>query len=370
MQVVRELGRTVGVASACGALNVPRSSFYRFGRIQPPPARSTPPRALTAHERADVVGVLNSERFMDQPPRQVFASLLDEGKYLCSVRTMYRILAANGQLRERRDQLCHPTYRRPELVATAPNQVWSWDITKLLGPVKWTYFYLYVILDIFSRYVVAWLVANRESNELAKRLIEEACGSQGIQPGQLTIHADRGASMMSKNVALLLADLGVAKSHSRPHVSNDNPYSEANFKTLKYRPDFPERFGSIQHARSVCQVLFTWYNHHHHHTGLGLLTPAAVHSGQATAIVERRNQVLTSAYAAHPERFVQRPPRAAEVPPAAWINPPRPIVLVQQGLPGRSDSRSSILDDPGASTLGHLSSNQPLEPIPLELVAQ
>ena len=373
MQLAQELGQTVGAASACAALNVPRSSFYRSMRIGPPAppvTRPTPQRALTPQERAEVIGVLNSERFMDQPPRQVYATLIDEGTYLCSTRTMYRLLGANGQVRERRDHLCHPTYQRPELVASAPNQVWSWDITKLLGPAKWTYFHLYVVIDIFSRYVVAWLLADRESNELAKRMIEEACASQGISAGQLTVHADRGTSMTSKNVALLLADLGVTKSHSRPHVSNDNPYSEANFKTLKYRPGFPERFGSIEHARSVCSALFGWYNHHHHHTGLGLLTPAAVHSGQSSSILERRNLVLASVYSAHPERFVRRAPRAAEVPAAVWINPPRPIELQQQGDLSRLESRSSILGDPGASIVGHLSSNPPLEPTSLELVAQ
>jgi len=374
MQIARELGETVGVASACVALDVPRSSFYRCSSVRPPtPAeqpRPTPARALTAQERADVVGVLNSERFMDQPPRQVYATLIDEGTYMCSVRTMYRVLEAEGQVRERRDQLRHPTYRRPELVATAPNQVWSWDITKLLGPEKWTYFYLYVILDIFSRYVVAWMVATREANELAGRLIEEACTTQGIQRGQLTIHADNGPSMTSKNVALKLADLGITKSHSRPHVSNDNPYSEAQFKTVKYHPGFPERCGSIEHARAASQEVFGWYNHHHHHVGLGLLTPAVVHSGQANLILERRNIVLANAYAAHRGRFVSKPPRAAEVPTAVWINPPRPIELAQQGDLGRPESRSSILDDPGASTVGRLSSNAPLELNRLELVAQ
>jgi putative transposase len=374
MQFARELGETVGVASACAALAVPRSSFYRCSSVRLPTSaaepRPAPARALTAQERAAVVGVLNSERFMDQPPRQVYATLLDEGTYLCSVRSMYRLLEAEGQVRERRDQLRRPTYQRPELVATAPNQVWSWDITKLLGPEKWTYFYLYVILDIFSRYVVAWMVATREANELAKRLIEDACASQGIQPGQLTVHADNGPSMTAKSVALLLADLGVTKSHSRPHVSNDNPYSEAQFKTLKYRPGFPDRFGSIEHARFISHELFGWYNHHHHHSALGLLTPAAVHSGQADAILEQRNTTLAAAYAAHPERFVRRPPRAAEVPTAAWINPPRPIVLAQQAAPGRTQSRSSILDDPGASIVGQLSRNKPIERIPLELAAQ
>lgn len=360
MAVARQLGETVGVASACAALNVPRSSFYRRSAPREDVSRQprpTPARALSPQERDGVISVLNSDRFMDQPPREVYASLLDEGTYLCSVRTMYRLLERAGQVRERRDQLRHPTYQRPELVARAPNQVWSWDITKLLGPVKWSYFYLYVILDIFSRYVVAWMVATREANELASRLIEDACAMQRIQPGQLTVHADRGPSMTSKPVALLLADLGVIKSHSRPHVSNDNPYSEAQFKTLKYRPGFPERFGSIQHARSISSELFDWYNNHHHHTGLGLLTPAAVHSGQANEILDRRNVVLASAYSAHPERFVIKPPRAAQVPIAVWINPPRAIEIEQQGPVGRTESRSLILDDPGGSILGQLSSN-------------
>jgi len=371
MQLARELGETVGVASACAALNVPRSSFYRSSSARPPTQpRPTPARALTAQERRDVVGVLNSERFMDQAPRQVYATLIDEGTYLCSVRTMYRILGAEGQIRERRDQLRHPTYQRPELVATAPNQVWSWDITKLLGPEKWTYFYLYVIIDIFSRYVVAWMVATREANELAKRLIEEACASQGIQPGQLTVHADNGPSMTSKNVALLLADLGITKSHSRPHVSDDNPYSEAQFRTVKYYPGFPERCGSIEHARAASQDVFGWYNHHHHHVGLRLLTPAMVHSGQANLILARRNVVLANAYTAHPERFVSKRPHAGELPAAVWINPPRPIEIAAQGVLHPPESRSSILDDPSASTGGCFSSNASLERDQPELVAQ
>jgi len=361
MRLTQQLGEAVGMAKACAAVGVPRASFYRRSSGSRPAAvprrRPAPARALAPQERADLVGVLNSERFMDLTPRQVYATLLDEGTYLCSVRTMYRVLEQAGATRERRDQLRHPTYRRPELVANAPNQIWSWDITKLLGPAKWTYFYLYVILDIFSRYVVAWMVATREAHELARRLIEDACTMQKIQFGQLTIHADRGSSMTSKSVALLLADLGVGKSHSRPHVSNDNPYSEAQFKTLKYRPAFPDRFGCIEHARDVSGGLFHWYNHEHHHTGLGLLTPAAVHSGQTNVIIAQRNVVLANAYAAHPERFVTKPPRAAEVPTAVWINPPRSIEVAQQGVLGRPESRSSILSDPGASPLGRSSPN-------------
>jgi putative transposase len=253
----------------------------------------------------------------------VYASLLDEGQYLCSVSTMYRLLAEADEVRERRNQRRRPVYAKPELLATGPNQVWSWDITKLKGPQKWSYFYLYVILDIFSRYVVGWMVAHRESAALAERLIAETCARQGIEAGQLTIHADRGPSMTSKPVAFLLADLGVTKTHSRPHVSNDNPFSEAQFKTLKYRPDFPERFGSIQHARAHSADFFPWYNHAHHHSALGFLTPAEVHYGLAERVLERRREILARFYAACPERFVSGPPKVAGPPEAVWINPPR-----------------------------------------------
>ena len=265
---------------------------------------------------------LNSERFVDQAPTEVYATLLDAGKYLCSVRTMYRILEEHAELRERRDQLRHPNYEKPVLLATGPNQVWSWDITKLLGPMKWVYFHLYVILDIFSRYVVGWMLAERESAELAKRLIKETCSKQGIVAEQLTLHADRGTSMKSKPLAMLLSDLGVTKTHSRPQVSNDNPYSESQFKTLKYRPEFPKRFGSIQHARDVCRDLFGWYNTEHYHSGIGLLTPESVHYGRAAMIVEGRRQVLLDFFGAHPERFVNGAPKPPEIPSAAWINPP------------------------------------------------
>ena len=375
MEATRELSETVGKAKACAAFAVSRSSFYRRYPVIPRdsvPAkeRARPARSLSDREQARVLEVLNCERFMNLPPRQVYAGLLDEGTYLCSIRTMYRILEANGEVRERRDQLRHPTYQRPELVATGPNQVWSWDITKLLGPVKWTYFYLYVILDIFSRYVVSYMVARREGRELASRLIEEACIKQGIQPGQLTVHADRGPPMVSKTVALLLADLGVTKSHSRPHVSNDNPYSEAQFKTIKYRPGFPERFGSIQDSRAACHELFRWYNHEHYHTGIALLTPATVHHGLANASCEHRDRVLAAAYAAHPERFVNRPPAAPRVPPAVWINPPRPIEIAEPRLPGHLDPRSSILGHPGASIVGQNSRDDLLEPSRLQEALQ
>ena len=325
MAAATKLSPAVGFVAACVALGVARATLYRHRR----PAvtalvavRSPSPRALQPAEQQAVLDVLHAPRFVDQAPREVYATLLDEGTYLCSVRTMYRLLLAHGELRERRDQLRHPHYAKPELLATRPNQVWSWDITKLLGPAKWTYYYLYVILDIFSRYVVGWMVAHRESNQLAQQLIGETCAKENIAPGTLTIHADRGTSMKSKPVALLLADLGVTKTHSRPHVSNDNPFSEAQFKTLKYRPEFPDRFGGPQDARAFCGPFFGWYNHDHHHTGLGLLTPADVHYGRATAVLARRQAVLTAAWEANPERFVRRPPVPQTPPAAVWINPP------------------------------------------------
>jgi putative transposase len=265
---------------------------------------------------------LHSERFVDSAPRQVYASLLDEGHYLCSWRTMYRILAEHGETQERRNQLLHPAYAKPELLATAPNQLWSWDITKLLGPAKWTHFYLYVILDVFSRYVVSWLVAERETASLAETLIAKTCAKQAIRRDQLTLHADRGSSMRSKPVALLLSDLGVTKTHTRPYTSNDNPYSEAHFKTLKYRPDYPARFGSLCDARGWSQDFFAWYNNDHYHTGLHLMTPAMVHYGLADTIRDQRNQVLQAAYAAHPERFVRGAPTVPDLPREVWINQP------------------------------------------------
>ena len=285
---------------------------------------------------------LNSERFVDQAPTEVYATLLDAGKYLCSVRTMYRILEEHAELRERRDQLRHPNYEKPVLLATGPNQVWSWDITKLLGPMKWVYFHLYVILDIFSRYVVGWMLAERESAELAKRLIKETCSKQGIVAEQLTLHADRGTSMKSKPLAMLLSDLGVTKTHSRPQVSNDNPYSESQFKTLKYRPEFPKRFGSIQHARDVCRDLFGWYNTEHYHSGIGLLTPESVHYGRAAMIVEGRRQVLLDFFGAHPERFVNGAPKPPEIPSAAWINPPTTKTTHQIGAQAVSEASDDL----------------------------
>ena len=323
MQAIGAASPTMGTAAACDALGVPRASVYRRRQpARPRAARAAPPRALDARERQTVLATLHSERFIDQAPAQVHATLLDEGTYLCAPRTMYRLLDAAGEVKERRDQVRRPHYSAPELLATHPNEVWSWDITKLLGPAKWTYFYLYVILDIFSRYVVGWMLAPREHAALAERLIAETCAKQAIQPGQLTVHADRGAAMTSKPVALLLADLGVTKTHSRPQVSNDNPFSEAQFKTLKYCPAFPERFGSLEDGRAFGHHFFGWYNNDHYHSGLGFLTPAVVHYGQAEAVHARRTRVLAAAYAAHPERFVKGTPTPADLPQAVWINPP------------------------------------------------
>jgi putative transposase len=328
MQAVEELSPTAGTLPVCAALGVARATLYRH-RARSPSAPAQAPierssaRALGAEERQAVLTALHSERFVDQAPAAVYAALLDEGTYLCSERTMYRLLESSGEVRERRDQLRHPAYAKPELLASRPNEVWSWDITKLLGPVKWTYFYLYVLLDIYSRYVVGWMVAPRESATLAKKLIAASATKQAIGPGRLTVHADRGSSMTSKPVALLLADLGVTKTHSRPSVSNDNPFSEAQFKTLKYRPEFPDRFGSLEDARAFCVGFFDWYNNRHYHSGLALLTPATVHHGDTATVLERRGETLAAAYAVHPERFVRRAPRPAEPPTAVWINPPR-----------------------------------------------
>jgi putative transposase len=332
MDAVTQLCPSVGIESACDALGVARASFYRLRPLLGPrptavPSvvvrRPTPARALSADERHTVRALLHCERFQDCAPAAIQATLLDEGQYLCSTRTMYRVLEQDGATRERRDQLTHPAYQKPELLATAANQLWSWDITKLRGHAKWTYFYLYVILDVFSRYVVGWMVAPREGAELAKKLIEETCEKQNIQAGQLTVHADRGSSMRSKPVAFLLADLSITKTHSRPYTSNDNPYSESQFRTLKYRPEFPDRFGCLQDSRAFCQTFFPWYNDDHRHSGIGMLTPAMVHYGLAPAVRQHRQLVLAAAYSAHPERFVRRPPTPLPLPKEVWINKPQ-----------------------------------------------
>lgn len=327
---VAALAPRVGVRAACDALGTAQAGYYRRHRHSPAPERPAPvphrdraqPRALGELEQQAILDMLHSDRFADLAPAEVWAILLDEGVYLGSISTFYRLLRRAGESRERRRQATHPATVKPELVATAPNEVWSWDITKLHGPAKWTYYYLYVILDIYSRYVVGWMVAHRESAALAEVLIRQTCAKQDIGADQLTIHADRGSSMTSKPVAFLLADLGITQSHSRPHVSDDNPFSEAQFKTLKYRPDFPTRFASIEAARRHCQIFFAWYNDEHRHTGLGLHTPADVHYGTAAAIRDKRAGVLTSAFAQHPERFVRKPPEPPALPAASWINPP------------------------------------------------
>ncbi len=322
METVALHGPRLGVGRMCAALVLPRATYYRRLEAQSPPPRPTPARALPLAERQNVLAVLHEPRFVDLAPAEVHARLLDEGRYLCSERTMYRVLDENAEVRERRDQLRHPEYKKPELLATAPNQVWSWDITKLLGPAKWTHFHLYVILDIFSRYVVGWMVAPQESAALAEKLIAETCARQGIQRDQLTLHADRGSSMKSKPVAFLLADLGVTKTHSRPHVSDDNPFSEAQFKTLKYRPDFPERFGSLEDARTYCRAFFEWYNREHCHSGIGMLRPYDLHHGLAPRRREQRAAVLREAWAKHPERFPHGCPVPSALPIAVWINKP------------------------------------------------
>ncbi len=330
MDGVSLLAPAVGVARACRVMSVDRSAVYR-GRsgarclgapLKLETVRPRPPLAFSSAERQRVLDTLNSDRFADCSPRQTYATLLDEGVYLGSVRTLYRLLAGCDQVRERRNQLTHPVYARPELLAVQANEVWSWDITKLRGPGKWEYYHLYVILDIFSRYVVGWMIAQRETAELAEALIADTVAKQNIAPGSLTLHADRGTSMRSKMVAALLVDLDVAKTHSRPHVSDDNPYSEAQFKTLKYRPDFPDRFGSIEDARAHCQTFFTWYNTVHRHSGIGLMTPETVHYGRAAELTRERSITLDAAFLANPNRFKGVAPQPPKLPVAAWINPP------------------------------------------------
>lgn len=327
IQVIQESKESLGgVAGGCRALGLPRASYYR-GLAPPPPSKPTrnkPPqqRALGSNEHQQILDHLHSERFVDRSPAEVFHTLLDEGTYLGSVRTFYRVLAANDEVRERRDQRRHPYYKKPELIATAPNQVWTWDITKLLGPAKWTYYYLYVILDIFSRYVVGWMLAEREAGYLAEQLIEESCRKQDIQPGQLTIHSDRGPAMQAGPVVRLLGRLGITKSNSRPYVSNDNPFSESQFKTLKYYPGFPGRFGGFDDGHSHCAVFFPWYNQEHRHSAIAFLTPETVHYGRAVEVLTARHQRLLEAYRAHPDRFINGPPKLVLLDRAVYINPP------------------------------------------------
>jgi len=366
MSAVETSGGELEVAAMCRSLELSRASLYRRYRPAAPrlprPARAKHPRALDPAERQRVLDILHDERFRDLPPAQIHASLLEQQSYLCSPRTMYRILAQADEIRERRDQLRHPHYSRPELLATAPNQVWSWDITKLKSSAKWVYFQLYVILDIFSRYVVGFMVARGESARLAERLIQETCSKQDIAKGQLTIHADRGSAMTSKTVAQLFADLGIEPSHSRPHVSNDNPFSESHFRTLKYRPEFPERFLSFEHAREVCRELFAWYNHQHHHSSLAWLTPAVVHHGGAERALEARHRARLAAYAAHPERFVNGPPKRERLPQAVWINPPQKTT--RQAVPG-----STIISPDSPEVIPIRSSYEPYPMSRLQIVS-
>ena len=371
LTAAKQLAKEVGVHKACNALDVPRASFYRRRIRQTDPAREAAtkrpsPRALPESEREQVRQTLYSERFMDKSPYQVYATLLDDGEYLCSARTMYRILDDDNASPERRNQLKRPNYAKPELLATGPNQVWSWDITKLKGPEKWTYYYLYVILDIFSRYVVGWMLAHREQAELATKLIAETVEKQNVCEDKLIIHSDRGPSMTSHSVSQLLISLGVTKSHSRPHVSNDNPFSESQFKTMKYRPDFPDRFGGYEDGLSFCRRFFDWYNNDHYHSGIGLITPASLHYGEAAEIVAARQSTLQLAYADHPERFVNGIPKPPELPSAVWINPPSNKEQDQQKkLPETNCPRK-----PQEASLTHPRSDYPSTScVPAELVS-
>ena len=333
MEAATTLSEHIGKLKACRVLSFPRSSYYHAQqpKAEPKP-RPKPPRALSNEQKIAVRDVLNSERFCDASPRQVYATLLDEGIYLGHWRTMYRVLDEYKEVKERRNVLSHPKYEKPELLATGPNELYSWDISKMRGPQKWTCYYLYVILDVFSRYVVGWMIARHESSTLAGELIETTCQRQGIVRDHLTIHADRGSAMMAKTVGQLMADLGVEKSHSRPHVPDDNPYSESQFKTMKYRGDYPKRFGSIEDARSWARAFFPWYNEEHHHTGLGLLPPAVVHYGKSKEVLQARQKVLSAAYLVHPERFVRGLPTVPEVPREVWINKPKEGIGPQAGV--------------------------------------
>lgn len=326
-EAIVELEQLIGVRAACRATGRAQASHYRRHRRSPAPARPVrerrkQPRALSTAERDTVRALLNSPDFVDKAPATVYHELLDEGTYVASISSMYRILRAYGEVGERRRQAVHPARVKPELVATAPNQCWSWDITKLHGPAKWSYFHLYVIIDIYSRYTVGWLIADRESAVLAEQLLADTIAKQNVDRDSLTIHADNGSSMASKPVAFLLADLGVTKSHSRPHTSNDNPFSESQFRTLKYRPEFPATFASLAEARAFCQRFFGWYNTEHRHSGIAWHTPHNVHYGQSEQVRAVRADVLAAAYSRNPERFVRKRPEPAALPLATWINKP------------------------------------------------
>ena len=340
MMAAQELAGATGITAACRALAVPRATYYRRQLpVAEPKPRSPRPlnhRRISDEERVNIRAVLNSESFMDKAPEQVFAILCEQDKYLASVRTMYRVLAEAKQVRERRNRRRHPVHTMPRLVAKGPNEVWSWDITKLKGPVKGLWFMLYVVLDIFSRYVVGWLLAERENAKLAQHLLRETMCKQGIEPGQLTVHQDRGSPMRAKSTRQLLDDLGATQSYSRPRVSNDNPFSESHFGTLKQRPELPERLGSEQHGRQVIRELYRWYNHEHHHSGIVMLTPSQVHHGLADKVLAQRHAVRLAAFEAHPERFINGPPRLETLPEEVWINPPAddPSAEMPPGLLG------------------------------------
>jgi len=331
METIEKRAPSLPLSIACDAIGFCRSTYYRFKAGPKPAKRRNIPRALSANERQEILDIMHEERFMDLPPGQIFNHLLDEGRYIASERTIYRILADNNEVKERRKIRKHPKYSRPELLATKPNQLWSWDITRLRGPNKLEYYQLYVIIDVYSRYVVGWMLAQTESGTLAKHFIEETCKSQGIQRESLTIHSDRGPAMKSKTVAELLAHLGVIKSHSRPRVSNDNPYSESQFKTMKYSSTYPDRFGSVEDARAFCTDFFKWYNNEHYHSGIKMLTPSMVHKGEAENILKKRGKVKAAAYKLRQERFVNGKPKLQKLDKKVWINAPKksdPTIVV------------------------------------------
>lgn len=327
MQTVDQVGETLSVKAACQALGVSRATYYRWKKrpAQPPPPPRPSPRRLSEDEEQEVVEVLNRDRFAHRAVPEVHATLLDEGVYLCSVRTMYRVLKRRAVARNPRAPCAHPPYTKPELLAKRPNELWSWDITRLKGPMAWIFYHLYVVLDVFSRYVVGWLVSETESGEEARALLAHCGAQQGIGRGEVTLHSDRGKAMRSQRFIDLLAELGVARSYSRPHVSNDNPYSEAQFKTLKYHGTFPDRFGSLEDARQYLRAFFHWYNEEHRHAGVAMMTPADVHAGRAADRWQQRKQTLQVAYERHPERFVRGEPSPRQVPAEVWINKPKEL---------------------------------------------
>lgn len=332
MDTISQTGKnkSIPVDMLCSAMHIPRATYYRYlennkyARNEPI-SSNIPVNALNDKEKQCVLDLLHSDHFIDKTPYDVYYELIDKGEYYCSPRTMYRILAEQGETTERRIQRNHRDAVKPELIASRPNEVWSWDITKLLGPTKWVYYHLYVIMDIYSRYIVGWLIADCESQELARKLIHESALKQGVQPNQLTIHADNGPSMKSHTVAQLLEHIGVAKTHNRPYTSNDNPFSESHFKTLKYRPEFPVRCQSLQHGEAFCQQFFSWYNKEHYHSGIAWLTPESVHYARDQIILEQRHAVLMKAFLAHPERFNHKQPQLKKLPKAVYINPPKLI---------------------------------------------